>query len=83
MVQESNLIERVNMILVSYFYTNGFKILAPQSDTLLYTVGLLFNSTTYEAMLNGENMEEFINSNICGLYFNEIYLLTIYFYESV
>ena len=34
-------------------------------------------------MLNGENMEDFINHNIRGLYFNEIYLLTIYFYESV
>ncbi len=60
-----------------------FNVPAPQSDALLYTVGLLFNSTTYEVMLNGAVMEQYIKNTISGLQFNEIYLLTIYFYEEV
>ena len=57
--------------------------ISTQSDTLLYTVGLLFNSTTYEQMLLGTKMEDFVKNTLTTLHFNDIYLLTIYFYESV
>jgi len=50
---------------------------------LLYTVGLLYNSTTYESMINRESLEELIKSNLINLNFGEIYLLIVYFYETV
>jgi len=50
---------------------------------LLYTVGLLFNSSTYESMINNESIEDLVKSNMINLNFSEIYLLIIYFYETV
>lgn len=34
-------------------------------------------------MLNGEDLEEYVKNNISCLHFNEIYLLIIYFFETV
>ena len=50
---------------------------------LIYTVGLLYNSTTYESMLNQVFLDDLIKSHLVCLNFGEIYLVIVYFYEIV
>ena len=75
MKNQSHVIFPTNNIIIN--------LLAAASDMLLYTVGLLYSSSTYESMLNKIKLEELIKTNLIALNFGEIYLLIVYFYETV